>query len=46
LWLLCGYFATTFLSAPPRRGAGPAGKAPGSGAAGPCEDRASRGAFP
>ena len=33
LWLLCGYFATTFLSAPPRRGAGPAGKSRGSGAA-------------
>ena len=33
VWLLCGYFATTFLSAPPRRGAGPAGRSRGSGAA-------------
>lgn len=33
LWLLCGYFATTFLSAPLRRGAGPVGRSRGFGAA-------------
>ena len=35
-WLLCGYFATTFLSAPLRRGAGPVGRSRGSGAAVGC----------
>ena len=36
LWLLCGYFATTFLSAPLRRGAGSAGRSRGSGVAVGC----------